>query len=317
MSKITVEVILPFHSDDDLLAQAIRSCLNSEGINVKLILIDTRKHRTLIAYPDTEIISLPGGTYMQALARGIRSSSAEIIAIMNSDDLISKDRLYKQAILLINSGSDLSTCGIRKFAGRNRRLIPGLLGTLTYPEVNPHTLLLGPYGTDATWVFRREWAVDNEVFCLPTDINDYATGLRVIPNSKVSKISEQLYFYRMHRLQVSRKIDKWEFPYTQWRKLNAKLGLPALTDDEILAMAAPWKAGKKVLKVNNLMDWLRCVREQIGQNSHLKSEIEILLARRIILSFNKKLILKNWKLCFSALPRFIWDVLLANRFIRF
>ena len=107
------------------------------------------------------------------------------------------------------------------------------------PSRHPSFLLLGPIGADASWVFKRNWALSNNLFAEKTDVSDFATALRVMPGSKVCVVPERLYFYRTHKGQVtsSSKNSKPIHEIELLTKLNSYLGLPALTIEQHQSLA--------------------------------------------------------------------------------
>jgi hypothetical protein len=232
---------------------------------------------------------------MDALKLGLDYSEAEYVALMNSDDLCSSDRFHKQLAALEKTNSDLSVTDITKFRitkkGR-RKIIGSLLG---HPpgNFNNALLLLGSYRADATWCFRREWARKNNLFRLKGDVSDWTVGMRVIPKTKLHVIAENLYFYRMHGGQVTRKSDYVAQAgfYSRWINLNTDLNLPILNQNEIQAIALPWEHAKKLNEITNLKNWLNKIEKQLllGVTSRENHAIRALLARRkLVLTFKQR-----------------------------
>ena len=209
--KFKISVVLPFHRNDRYLSEALNSCYNSKGCKIEVVLVDTRnkiesERDPIHDLPNfTKTISAPNLSYTRALALGIKHSTFEYIAIMNSDDLINNQRFEKQIQRSMETKSDVCLCNIIKCTSRNNRKIPAAFGHYSDSHYQILSLLLGSYGADATWLFKKRWAQRNNLFVEKTDISDWTTALRVLKKSKVCKVAEDLYFYRIHNLQTSRQ----------------------------------------------------------------------------------------------------------------
>ena len=278
---IRVSILLPFHVDDTLLHQAIGSTILAMNKDDELLLINTSGSNFSNYYRQNNItvIDAPKYDYISALSLGISRASGEFIALMNSDDLIAVSRFDKQVEMLERHKSDLVFSGIQKFTGRNRRIFP-ILGDFSGNEYWPGMLLLGSYGANASWLFRRTWANDQELFSSKLDTSDWTTALRVLPDTKISYLPEKLYFYRMHRNQITRTrpemhITLWE----TWSNLNAQLNLPKLSQHEIRILTLPKIARVEKYLLENIANW----SGEFSRLIPINSGGEQLLRRRLMI----------------------------------
>jgi hypothetical protein len=139
-------------------------------------------------------------------------------------------------------------------------------------------LLVGSYGANASWLFRRAWAKDHELFSSQYDSSDWTTALRVFPNTKISYLPEKLYFYRMHKNQITRTDpEKHHTLLETWSRLNEQLNLPKLSQHEISVLTLPKFTKVEKRSSENIVDWSIEFRKLIPVNSGS----EQLLRRRL------------------------------------
>ena len=197
----SVDVILPFHRDDGFLRIAINSILASQGVSVRILLIDDRVDSKPI--PDLEhiIVSRTGGSgYATAINSAKPHLESEFVSLMNSDDWSSPTRLIKQITALKASRKNLSTCSLIKF--RNSRIKPALLGDIAPLEYDPKVLILGAYGANATWVAERDTWIKH-IFFEDSSISDWLTAMKIFPQLDIIHVNENLYWYRQHVDQIT------------------------------------------------------------------------------------------------------------------
>lgn len=194
-------MILPFHRDDGYLRIAIDSILASQGVSVRLLLIDDRVNSSPI--PDLEhyIVSRTGGSgYAAAINSAKPHLESDFVSLMNSDDWSSTTRLIKQITALKVSRKNLSTCSLVKF--RKSHIRPALLGNFGPPEYDPNVLILGAYGANATWVAERNTWIKHISF-EESSISDWLTAMKIFPQLDIIHVNEDLYWYRQHVDQIT------------------------------------------------------------------------------------------------------------------
>ena len=293
--SIEVSVLLPFHRVDEYLYSAINSCLNSIDCRIEIVLIDTRDNNKV---PKLQLnnqsehvvrnINAPGASYYSALKQGLEFASSRYIALMNSDDLISKVRFKLQLDRLKESQSDLCVTDMRKFSRKIENKLPSILGEIRYNNFSPHFLLLGAYWANATWLFLKDWAIENDVFEEVGEFSDWKSALRTFPKTRIVWIREELYYYRLHKLQTTKKGN----PDTaQLQKcliqLNQNLGLPNLTGLEHLILAGVIRP--RILRTEiinrktSLMLWRKAIIEKLCTTDNERVEFTSIFERRLII----------------------------------
>jgi hypothetical protein len=323
VQKFLLDVLLPFHVDDDLLMEAVESCLEALPKNSKLILINTegsnKTHYGKI--PNVTEISMKGADYLSALKFGLMGSEAEYVALMNSDDLVEETRFARQLEVLSKSNADICVTNISKFAKQSdgsRLSIPPLLGV---PPRYFHEgiLLLGSFRADASWLFKRDWAIRNNLFFEACDVSDWSTAMRVMKKTNTVVISENLYFYRMHSRQSShdKKLHQKDDFYETWQKLNTQLNLRSLSRQEIQILTSNYDT-PKVKSLKNLMKWLYEAEDQLRQEFPRSESLfleNLFSRRRLLICFKNhsfRIRLKDLKF----LPKILFEYFTYRRYLR-
>ena len=203
----TVDVLFPFHKIDTFLLNAISSLRESTRVQVRTIVIDDRPigapqiDYEIFSQLNFDVVRTEGLTgYGNALRLGSALVRSEYVALMNSDDLISPIRFFRQIESL--SASALSMTGIENISSSGRPLRP-MTGGLGTSEYDPLFLALGSYGANATWCAKSSWWIRNAFFDSYSAL-DWRIALKTFRNTDISFIPENLYFYRKHPGQVTR-----------------------------------------------------------------------------------------------------------------
>ena len=285
-----IDILLPAHVANSFLEEAVESVLASENIQVNLILVDTRSDEMqsqqplLFANSNITVIRLPSGSYIEALSHGLNFARSEFLGLMNSDDLIDPKRFEKQINKIIETESDICICGIRKFHIFGKWL-PSLSGKIDSEEFEKYFWLLGPSGADATWVLRREWAQQNEIFQSKYR-NDWQLALSLPDSTKIVSVDEELYFYRQHPDQITRtNLEVQQSLIDSWKGLNQELNLPELSNAEIIAISMPWVRSNQIDSYSKISVWFISFMRLI-ENTRLRKSVKEVYNRRMIFALN-------------------------------
>lgn len=271
-----IDVIMPFHRNDNFFKQAIRSVEGSQDVSLRLIIVDDRP--PLTQELDCDLIKnhvyirTLGQGYPTALRAGLNQITSRFFGFQDSDDLSSPNRLRKQIRALDNARSDISICGLRKINKHSEPLLlqpPIMKDVTTLRESN----LLGSINSNSTWVCRSKVLEDPNFMNPHFQSIDWATTLTLNPKFELTFLNERLYFYRMHSLQTTRTVEYLESAFDEifpiWSELNQQLGLPNLDVEQARTIAAPWsqtyesqplpvqwiKAFLKLNQIQNSMDY--------------------------------------------------------------
>jgi glycosyltransferase involved in cell wall biosynthesis len=307
LKRKKLSILLPFHIDNQFLNDAIASCVSAMDEDSELILINTSglKYRR---HSNFQIIDAPGRNYIEALSIGLNEAHGEYTALMNSDDLILKNRFQKQISKLNEDQADLVFCGMKKFKGKNRAIFP-LLGELKGDQYLSEFLLLGSYGANATWLFRTSWANDLQLFKSSLDSSDWTTALRVFPKSKITYVPDKLYLYRMHPTQITRTLSEHHSTlYSLWTSLNESLNLPHLTFQEVKNLTHPNFIQRQDEITSNIFDWFSGYLDRLPSHDAID---DLLNRRYLILSLGSPIKYRhnfNLGLLIKVLAEFSWNL---------
>lgn len=228
-----VDLVIPFHRFDALLFEALDSARLSVGVNLKLILVNdtgTKIDRDSLGLTSTDLLLDSYGTgYINALKTGILKSSAPFVAFLDSDDLISHDRLRLQIDCLQSENADFVSCELVKlgFSGPlNHR--GKILGELPRAKDRRLLLLLGAHGADSTLLtsgesLRTTWKMHS---LYDSTVADFGWLLQALQkNYKIVHEPKAKYFYRSHPLQLSRNShvsSAWEAVWPVWEMFRSE-----------------------------------------------------------------------------------------------
>lgn len=286
-----VDVILPFHKVDDFLKLAIKSVLTSADVDIYLILIDDRPSPqedltfelgSILSGFKFKIITNSNRGYGSSLNRGLKATSSEYVALMNSDDLISPNRIKRQIQVLRDTDSDAVVCGIQKFY--KAFYIPSLAGVPNLNAYHPLFLLLGAYGADATLLGKLE-IMKNLRFAESAVTCDWLTALAEYPRIKISGLNERLYFYRYHSAQATQNKEYKSFAFTDiypyWRRYSDSLGLPSVGMQTAAAISLPSLAlDRDPVDISEMNLWFSEFLKLL--NIEQRREAKKLIARRLV-----------------------------------
>jgi glycosyltransferase involved in cell wall biosynthesis len=293
------DVLIPFHSTNEFLWDALDSILDTRGVSVRLLLINDiedeseasefqkrLEHHLNLTKATFLIIRNKGRSYATSLNSCRNYIESDFVAILNSDDLSTPCRLQLQIQALEDSGAEIAVGQIVKFHGKFQ--LPSISGYLSPSNLKWHHLLIGAYGADASLVATKRIWLEHFRFDEFSRSSDWATALKVYPLLKIVGVDKAIYKYRIHDQQVtqsSRQLsDNFLSYFPDWVKLNTLLDLPEVSPNVARALSQPW-AKQKLHKRDFEMMQAWCLEfEKILLEGSESSETKSLLGRRLIIS---------------------------------
>jgi glycosyltransferase involved in cell wall biosynthesis len=305
-----LDVLVPFHRVDNFFREAISSLGECRGVNFRTILIDDRKDRSqgimelLQNLKFFEIVKTNGGEgYGAALKVGTSATTADAVALFNSDDLVRPDRFKIQLKALETHELSVSNIGRIDAKGNQTTSLAGRIFTTEY---DPIFLLFGAYGANATWCMRKDWWTSNAFFdskeCL-----DWRIALKAFPNSQICYSPEPLYLYRKHSSQVtSNKLvesNLMDVVYTAWNQFNFSAGMPLASRSIFDFVATPWLHGS-LLDLVELDNWSHQLNSILSfKTAEIRKNLKYLLNRRQLFALRQELpVFTKLKLAFRGSP---------------
>lgn len=301
-----VDVVMPFHRNDHLLEQAIRSILNSVGVEIRLILVDDRdssKKSSLNIDGNFLLIETGGVGFPRALRAGLDLVSAPFFAFQDSDDLTNPTRLCLQTMDLVKGNFDISICGLFRI---NKEGYPNLLQPPLFRDSKLLQVsnLLGSINSNSSWVCRNSMLAFQGFMSPEYLAIDWATTLTLDKSVRARIIPKRHYRYRYHKSQLTNnreyKANSFKQIYPLWQKLNSELNLPYLSLEEAACVAAPWTVNVparnfpvnwvheflKLSLVSSSQDYLRIrqlIFRRIMQNGNLDTKHKFLALTHALL----------------------------------
>ena len=209
--KTIIDVIIPFHKNDNYLKSAILSIKKSKDVNVRIVAINDSGisvEPNLIGLSSEDLlVPTTGKGYLDALATGISFASSEFLAFQDSDDLTHPNRLNRQMAMIQDHGLDLVTGSLIRTNQNgkvtNTKSIFGSLPQFLSPQ---EKLIFGPHGADSTIFgrtdfFKESWGNHRK---FSPSFADYGWLLSVVGKARIAHEPKALYFYRSHTFQMSR-----------------------------------------------------------------------------------------------------------------
>ena len=207
-SDILVSVIVPVYNVEKYIAETIQSVLSQTHHRLELILIDDcspdNSMEIVKGFDDARIILCYNTTNMgpgAARNTGIRASSGKYIAILDSDDIATPDRLSKQVEYLENN-HDIGICGTGyKYFGTKTKTPKQSF--ISSDELKA-SFAFEPGFHISTIMIRRDVIISNNLFYWEVEnwrCEDFEYCLRAIECTAIAVIPDCLYLYRQHDSQ--------------------------------------------------------------------------------------------------------------------
>ncbi len=308
---MNLDVVLPFHRVDKYFESAILSLAQSKRVTFRTILIDDRidKSKDLTNLFNNlesfDVVETPGGVgYGSALQYGSKLVESDAIALFNSDDLISSDRLCRQYDQLSNNEISIVNMARINEQGKRNKSIMGEISSTAY---NPIFLSLGAYGANASWCVRKTWW-DKFIYFDNNECLDWRIAFTSFCSTSIGFISEPLYFYRKHPDQVTKQCNlsrsQMDVVYKAWINFIASFGIGPAAYSTFSALATPWNNNASEVNINELV---KTVEQISGFANNLDPKISInlkkLIQRRYILALkNTKSVSDSMQLLKMGLP---------------
>lgn len=309
-----IDVILPFHRNDQFLQDAISSLNQSEEVDLRILLIDTRPQHSqntpieIQSHFPIEIVDAKSArSYGEAVNLGFSILKNEIFALMNSDDLVHPKRFINQINKMEKDGADFNLCMLQKFS-KNRKKISSLSGSLSYSTWQFPYLFLGPDGADATLLGKSEVIKEKNLKFSKSIQSDWIFALCNYKEMNISILRFVGYYYRMHEKQITRSSDFLEMNSCVikliWDELTA-IGFNIENLTIVQSIAMPYtKPRLSKGELRSLSSVVSRFLETFPDTK--KNDLKKLLARRIIFAtfFNRKIFsvdIKLWRFLFTEL----------------
>jgi glycosyltransferase involved in cell wall biosynthesis len=292
---MNLDVILPFHRVDKYFESSILSLAQTNNVSFRTILIDDRidKSEDLASLFNNlksfVVAETPGGVgYGKSLEYGSKLVESDAIALFNSDDLISPDRLSRQYDQLNNHEISITNMARINAQGKRNKSIMGEISSSAY---NPIYLTLGSYGANATWCVRKSWW-DKFIYFDSDECLDWRIALTSFCSSNIGFISEPLYFYRKHSNQVTVHYNlsqtKMEVVYKAWLNFITSIGIEPTNYSTFSTLATPWNSNAYEINMEELVKTVDQIYDFANQlDPTISINLKKLVQRRYVFAIRK------------------------------
>lgn len=201
-----ISVVLPVYNVAPYVKEAIDSILNQTIQDFEILIIDdcsTDSTLTIVKdFSDERIIIVEkeeNKGLIDSLNLGFKLAKGKYIARMDGDDINVQDRFEKQLQILENN-LQIKACGcwLKEFGFSNKII----KHKQNHDEIVARLLVSCPMSLGAV-MLEKEWALNFKFDETKVHVEDYDFWARSAWNGKLYNIQEVLYFYRVHKSQVS------------------------------------------------------------------------------------------------------------------
>lgn len=219
-----ISIITPSYNQAQYLEDAIQSVLKQNYPNFEHIVIDGGSTdgtvEILEKYPHLKWVSEKDGGQSDALNKGLRMATGDIIGIINSDDYYSRNtfrslvkavNVHRDAKVFIGDCRFIYEGGNRSFVVSNRKL--------SFEDIIRYWDTWVP-PTQPSIFFRRELLDEFGAFdCSLDKAMDYDLWLRFARNHDFYYIPRTLAVYRFHGKSKSGMGEDWSSFYDEWHQV--------------------------------------------------------------------------------------------------
>lgn len=201
-----ISVVLPVYNVAPYVKEAIDSILNQTIQDFEILIIDdcsTDSTLTIVKdFSDERIIIVEkeeNKGLIDSLNLGFKLAKGKYIARMDGDDISNLQRFEKQ-LNIIENNPEIKVCGcwLKEFGFSNKII----KHKQNHDEIVARLLVSCPMSLGAV-MLEKEWALNFKFDETKVHVEDYDFWARSAWNGKLYNIQEVLYFYRVHKSQVS------------------------------------------------------------------------------------------------------------------
>ena len=227
-----ITIIVPVYNVEHYIQDCLESIIAQTYYNLEIILVDDgstdKSGEVCDTYEKTDcrikVFHKVNGGLSSARNFGLDNASGEYIAFVDSDDIISKYFIIKLYNLIKSEHAEIASCAIKSFEDGSgiyksfMKSIDGVLSNVEYvSQILSHQLSNAVcnklYSINAIGSFRFYEGIINEDFRFIIPLMEYV--------KKIAFTSAPLYYYRMRRGSITRKLHPRCFDYVNngiWAK---------------------------------------------------------------------------------------------------
>ncbi|MCX8131257.1 MAG: glycosyltransferase family 2 protein [Clostridia bacterium] len=233
LSNPLVSVVIPMYNVERYIEETLTSVLNQTYKNIEVVVIDDSSRdksadivkKMQSRFSNLKYIYKENGGVSSARNVGIRNSTGEYIAFLDSDDLWLETKLEAQISMLNATGLDACYCGYREFfnIGQPFKKMPG---KFYEGKILKELLLDKAIGWTSTWVIKKDLILNNGLFftegcSMAEDIEFFS---KVTYFVEVCAVKDYLALYRRRSDSLTASPDRTR-EILVWKRLKEWLDL--------------------------------------------------------------------------------------------
>ncbi len=298
-----LEVLIPFHRNDEFLRDAIKSVLENLPSDSRIIAIndsnETIERDEIGLRPEDLLLVSKSKGYVGALGTGVNASSAEFVSFLDSDDLCGKNRFDLQIAALKQADADYCSGKLIRITSEGvQKSQKSILGDIPDEFNSRQAFLLGSHRADSTVVIkgsliRQAWKIHGT---FPGMFADYGFALSLPRNTRFTHEPKAIYKYRAHSGQMSRSPNiesfwlnlhqYWISNYNMVRGEQEECSMEEVSPRVTLAIAFPSSmvrlSQRERIQAIALLEEIRKILSKTTSETE-KAKIDLIINRRCFL----------------------------------
>lgn len=232
MQKI-VNVFMPCYNSEKYIRQAIESILGQSYKDFELVIIDDGSTDNSVeiikkyALNDSRIRLLENGVNRGIVFtrnRGLEECQCDYMALMDSDDVATPERLEKEVAFLNENEDVVAVGGLYQLMDQSGKLLPEKLKLTESDEGIRARMLFANVMANGTVLLRKK-KIDQENIRYREHLHaseDYLFWCEVLNIGKLCNIGEIFQYYRVHENSLEYRSDREEKDYKKQGILDIK-----------------------------------------------------------------------------------------------
>ena len=212
--KQPISIVIPVYNSQKYLKETINSVIKQTFTHWELLIIDggsTDNTASIVhSYTDTRIKYIPTKKYLDivdATNKGIHSASGKYIALLDSDNIMHKNRLLLQ-YLFLEKNQDISLVGswVQKI-DQNSTFTHHIFRPYISYELIRIKLLFGNCISQPSVMIRKSVIQKYKYRSLYKEASDYDLWTRICSKYRIANMPKVLTYYRVHDSNRSTQYD--------------------------------------------------------------------------------------------------------------
>ena len=213
---VLVSVLMPVHGSAPYLLESVVSVINQDHENWELILVLDRPTENLTNTVDSLVerdkriktIISPGAGIVDALNFGLLNAKSELIARLDSDDIMERERLSVQSEYLMQKPEIVCLGTQMTFIDEKGKLLGSSRYPINYRQVRNNLKYQNCLGHPSVMYRKRQVIEAGGYRRILTGVEDYDLWLRLAKDLQIENLDQKLTKYRVSVGQYSKSFGE-------------------------------------------------------------------------------------------------------------